>query len=86
MADTNVQADLESLKKDLASLRGDLRHLADTVVTEGRDSARAAGERVQQEVQDQTETVRSSIVERPFTSVAVAAGFGVLLGLLWRGR
>jgi ElaB/YqjD/DUF883 family membrane-anchored ribosome-binding protein len=92
-----LSADIDTLKADLAALGGTLRELAE----HGRDTAVAEGKRrvasVQHEaknqldhlhrgVDDLAQQARDTVHERPATALLVAAGIGILFGLLTARR
>lgn len=81
--------DNDTLKQDLTSLRNDLQELA-TAIREsgekyahiGMTHARDAYAEARQEAQKQTQAVGAEIETRPFTSVIVAFGAGLIMGKL----
>ena len=77
-----VRVDIEKLKADIAALTDSLKTLAGDVGVEGASAVRAAGQKTREHVNQAAETVEQQIVERPFSSVLVAFGVGLLLGKL----
>lgn len=84
-----VRDDLDSLRSDLKALRDDFLSLKD----HGMEGARAAAKRTGRYVteaahragdygRDARDQMEGHIVERPFTSVGVALGVGMLMGAL----
>lgn len=80
----DVQADLEALRRDLASL-------TQTVASFGSSKIRQAGETSQQYVDSARDTIMNAeedleayVRSRPLQSIAIAAGVGYVLALLSR--
>lgn len=80
----DIQADLEALRRDIAAL-------TQTVASFGSSKIRQAGEASQQYVDSARDTITSVeeeveayVHERPFQSLAIAAGVGYVLALLTR--
>jgi ElaB/YqjD/DUF883 family membrane-anchored ribosome-binding protein len=98
-AGDRIQADLESLRDDVARLttqiaeifaskgddawtraRSNLDDAVSDVGAKGKDAldaAREAGD-------DLVQAIGESLEKRPYTTLAVAAGIGFLLGAIWR--
>lgn len=87
-----VQADLEALRDDVMQLVEKLGAIASTrgsrawkrtkagvgeAVSDAESFARKTGD-------DLTEVIEDSIHARPYTTLAVAAGIGFLIGASWR--
>lgn len=78
---------IETLKAELASVRGTLTDLARAGAREGKATAnqyvkagRAQADAVIAEAQDMTEELEAKIAKNPLTSVLIAAFFGYLFG------
>jgi ElaB/YqjD/DUF883 family membrane-anchored ribosome-binding protein len=81
---SDVQADLEALRRDIAAL-------TQTVASFGSSKIRQAGETSQQYVDSARESIanvedelEAYVHQRPFQSLAIAAGVGYVLALLTR--
>lgn len=81
---SDVQADLEALRRDIAAL-------TQTVASFGSSKIRQAGEASQQYVDSARESIanvedelEAYVHQRPFQSLAIAAGVGYVLALLTR--
>lgn len=87
-ADTETLTDqIETLKSELASVRGTLSDLARSGAREGKATAnqyvkagRAQADAVIAEAQDMTQELEAKIAKNPLTSVLIAAFFGYLFG------
>jgi|SRR6185312_970694 ElaB/YqjD/DUF883 family membrane-anchored ribosome-binding protein len=91
-ASDDIQEDLESLREDITRLAQQLglivsargshawnraRANVGDVLTDAEKKARKAGDEL-------TDTISESIQERPYTTLAIAAGIGFLACALWR--
>jgi ElaB/YqjD/DUF883 family membrane-anchored ribosome-binding protein len=81
---SELRSDLDQLRKDLQALRDDLGNATASVYQAGRQSLNSAGEQARQGADMAGQYVRESVTERPVTSLLVAAGVGVLLGIFFR--
>ncbi len=81
---SDLRSDLDELRKDLQALREDLGSATSSVYQAGRESLNAAGQQARQSADMASQYVRDSVSERPVTSLLVAAGVGVLVGILFR--
>ena len=93
MAAANYDAEVQAIKDDVAGLRKDLQTLIKTVADdqkahgkEALDKARAEVNRLASEARakgrEGVHALETQIEERPFTSVLVAFGIGLILGKL----
>lgn len=89
----DISKELEALKKDLASLRGDIGGLSQAVKSAGEQKGEAAyrsvrekGDELLKQGEDAVEKVGHKIDEKPMTSVLTAFGTGLLVGLLLNQR
>jgi len=80
MAERDLSSDVQALKKDLAELRDDIAAMGGTMVSEGKKRASKMRASVEDSVESSVETVRDTIEERPFTSLLVAFGAGLVFG------
>ncbi|MFO0874929.1 MAG: hypothetical protein U0575_13295 [Phycisphaerales bacterium] len=86
MTRSDPAADLESLKADLAALRDDLASLSKSFLGQGADSARAAKSAVEERVGRAADSIEQFVEERPFTTVLIAFGAGMLAASILRRR
>lgn len=95
MAVSDVNADVEALKKDLTALRGDLKSLRSSMAEEMRNGADRAADGVASAARSTVASVAAAgekgysatarqIEANPLTSVLVAAGVGFVIGSLIR--
>ena len=77
-----LRADIDRLKSDVSSLMETLGKAAEHGKDEGLRALAAARLRAQAQAEEGLETVERQIAERPFISVAIAFGAGLLIGKL----
>lgn len=93
----SLSEDLEALRGDIARLsetvnaivRGEAEHLRERIgeqAEELRARGRAYGARARHEIDSIEHEAEEAIVRHPFSAVLMAAGIGLLLGVLVRGR
>ncbi|WP_427451692.1 DUF883 family protein [Litorimonas sp. WD9-15] len=86
--ETDLSAQIEVLRADVALLTKTLKEQTKVTVTEKAESAKAmAHERVdlaKAKYDDLSSQAEASIKENPLASVAIAVGAGMVLGLLTR--
>ena len=80
------QKDIDAIKDDIAALKNDLREIAASYVSHGRDSARAMRDNVQHRVDSSLSAVEEAIEQRPISSMLLIFGAGVLAGMLVRRK
>jgi ElaB/YqjD/DUF883 family membrane-anchored ribosome-binding protein len=95
----NASATVESLQEGLSSMRDDVGKLSQQVVdllsTKGGDAYKRAKKNFDATTGEATEAVRDvrdnfasaideSIQERPYTTLAIALGIGLVIGAMWR--
>jgi ElaB/YqjD/DUF883 family membrane-anchored ribosome-binding protein len=90
---TNNDADLKTLRSDVAKLRGDLSKIGDTLqdLVQHRgadvvDRVQEFGGKMRDEAKKRVQSVTDEIEERPVASAFVAFGAGVVLGMLFGRR
>ncbi|HVI28933.1 hypothetical protein [Hansschlegelia sp.] len=90
---SSVEADLETLRKDVATLTETLSTLvSDSAATarsaarEGMNRASAAADDARARAQAAADDLSATIVENPLTAVLVALGLGYVVGALGRSR
>jgi ElaB/YqjD/DUF883 family membrane-anchored ribosome-binding protein len=81
----------QHLKGDVQRLRSDVGQVKDDLVTMARDAGEAAQHRLsavtdtaRERSIEAVDSLRHSIADRPLTSIGIAAGVGLLLGLCLR--
>lgn len=99
MSDTTPGGD-SALQDDIATLKGDVARLTDTLATlladgkatartaarEGVDRATAAAESAKERAAAAADDLSATIEQNPLTSVLIALGAGYLVGVLGRSR
>ncbi|MBL9147678.1 MAG: hypothetical protein JNM94_03200 [Phycisphaerae bacterium] len=84
MAKDDPVADLEALKADMAALKTDFGSLASNVMKGGAHTVRNATKAVRDSATSAAEQVQEFVEERPFTTVLIAFGAGLLAASLFR--
>ena len=86
----NLVADAEELLKATASQAGEriaeARKKIDQSLVEGKKALADAEKTVRAKSKEYADTADDYVRENPWTAVGVAAGVGLVLGLLMRGR
>lgn len=77
-----LRADLEQIKQDIAALTNTLKGLAADRGHQGMDALKSAAAGTEQQAKAAVQSVENQISERPFVSVLMAFGFGLLVGKL----
>lgn len=84
----DVNSQIENLRKDIASLATALKKQAETTVetktAQVLDTANSAAADTKAKYNQLTTNAEKSIRENPLTSVVIAVGAGMLLGLISR--
>jgi ElaB/YqjD/DUF883 family membrane-anchored ribosome-binding protein len=91
----SLEAQIETLKADLAAVRATLAELLKSGVRKGRARAEHAAEDYLKQGQEQadaakesarvfTEALEGQITKNPLTAVLIALGFGYFVGMLGR--
>lgn len=95
----NASATVESLHEDFSAMRDDVGKLSQQVVdllsAKGNAAYKKARKNFDATTSDAADAVRDardsftdaieeSVQERPFTTLAMAAGIGFLMGAMWR--
>jgi ElaB/YqjD/DUF883 family membrane-anchored ribosome-binding protein len=98
-ASRNIENDLQALRDDFARLaeqvsdivagKGDAawqsaKASVDDVIAEAGDKGREAAEAMREMTDHFVEAVDGSLKERPYTTLAIVAGVGFVLGMIWR--
>lgn len=74
----------EDLSQQIEDLRADLMKLATTVRKDMSEGIDVAGRQISKSSRDAQETATNAVVGHPLTAVGIAAGIGLLLGLMAR--
>jgi ElaB/YqjD/DUF883 family membrane-anchored ribosome-binding protein len=72
----------DDLKEQIESLRKDLSELAATVTDDVSDGIEDAGRKIRKSGKDATKMASKAVRGNPLSAVAIAAGFGLIVGLL----
>lgn len=75
---TNLEQDVEALKRELTELRSDISRLADTLWKVSGNTAAKGRERARETIS----AFEDEVGARPLTSVATAFGVGFIIGKL----
>lgn|GEM_PF-1070454 len=88
-SEETLKHEIEALKADLSALRLDFKGLGKDMASAARvgasaakDHVRSAMDSAKEQGEDAAKKVKESIEERPLTSVAIAFGAGILLGVM----
>lgn len=74
----------EDISQQIETLRADLMKLAATVKGDVSDGLDSAGRQIRQTGRDARATATTAVLEHPLAAIGIAAGFGLLLGLIAR--
>lgn len=77
-----LQEQLDALRKDFAELSGTLKEMTANYAREGEENVKAAAGQAQQQLKQSLCKAQQEVESRPYTSMAVAFGIGLLLGKL----
>lgn len=77
-----LQEQMDTLRKDFASLTGTLKEMSAGYARDGQARVKNAADEAQKQVRDSLGRAQSEVEQRPFSSMAVAFGIGLLLGKL----
>ncbi|HBZ45125.1 MAG TPA: hypothetical protein DEO85_13950 [Maritimibacter sp.] len=79
-----TKASPDDLSQQIEDLREDLLKLAATVRNEMSEGIEEAGRQISKTSRDAKTTATNAVIGHPLTAVGIAAGIGLLLGLLAR--
>jgi ElaB/YqjD/DUF883 family membrane-anchored ribosome-binding protein len=74
----------EDLGEQIAALRADLVKLAETVSSDVSDGIGSAGRQISQSGRDARDSATATVLDHPLAAVGIAAGLGLLVGLVAR--
>jgi ElaB/YqjD/DUF883 family membrane-anchored ribosome-binding protein len=81
---TKALSSSDDLSEQIETLRADLMKLTETVRNDVSERIGKAGQQISQTSRDAQATATNAVVAHPLTAVAIAAGVGLLLGLVAR--
>lgn len=81
-ASNKSPANHDDLSAQIESLRKDLTELASTVSDDVSDGIEEAGRKIGKTGRDATKQATKAVRDNPLSAVAIAAGFGLVVGLL----
>ena len=74
----------EDIGRQIESLRSDLMKLAATVTGDVTEGFEKAGKQIGQTSRDARATATGAVLDHPLAAIGIAAGLGLLLGLVVR--
>ncbi|WP_296766476.1 hypothetical protein [Sediminimonas sp.] len=74
----------DDLSQQIENLRADLMKLTETISDDVSGEIRKAGRQINQTGRDAQATATNAVVGHPLTAVGIAAGIGLLLGMMAR--
>jgi ElaB/YqjD/DUF883 family membrane-anchored ribosome-binding protein len=98
-ASANAENDLQALRDDFAKLAAQVAEILDNrgnaawaqaksrvddAMADAQETGREAVDAMREVSDNFVEAIDSSLKERPYTTLAIAAGLGFLFGVLWR--
>lgn len=93
MAENTSAKETDALRDDLDKLRDDVSHLTETLKNmastrgnEAYDRLRQTADQTRTRVRDTANAAAHQVEERPLTSVLIAFGVGLLLGIIFDRR
>lgn len=75
-----LQEQLDTLRKDFADVTSTLKEMSSSYAKQGQARVKDAAGEAQKQVRDSLDRAQSEVEQRPFSSMAVAFGVGLLLG------
>jgi ElaB/YqjD/DUF883 family membrane-anchored ribosome-binding protein len=82
----DIHNDMAALREDLSKLMETLKAMGSERTDAARAQVREAAESTKARAKETSEATAQMIEERPFTSVLIAFGIGILLGVLFDRR
>lgn len=83
-ATTNAAATEDDIGQQIEILRADLARQTDTITGNMSDRVDKAGQSISQTGRDAQATATRAVRDHPLTAIGIAAGIGLLLGLVAR--
>lgn len=81
---TKVAPSTEDIVQQLEALRADLMKLASTVTDDVSEGIGKAGRQIGQTGRDARAAATTTVLDHPLAAVGIAAGLGLLIGLVAR--
>lgn len=81
-----LRADLNTLRDDVSHLTDTLKHMASARGNEAYERLRQTADQTRTRVRDGANAAAQQVEERPLTSVLIAFGVGLLLGIVFDRR
>lgn len=81
-----LRADLETLRDDVSHLTETLKHMASARGNEAYERLRQTADQTRTRVRETASAAAHQVEERPLTSVLIAFGIGLLLGIVFDRR
>lgn len=78
-----LQEQLNTLRNDFAEVTKTVREMSAARAQQGQERLRDTAQRTRAQARESLHTVQSEIEQRPYASMAVAFGAGLLLGKLF---
>jgi ElaB/YqjD/DUF883 family membrane-anchored ribosome-binding protein len=85
-AASHMQKTLHSLRDDVNSLGHDMAEFAGALQHDASDQAGVLAQRAQRAAQQAVASLQEQVRERPGVAIGIAAGAGIILGLLLANR
>jgi ElaB/YqjD/DUF883 family membrane-anchored ribosome-binding protein len=80
----NIAASEHDIGQQIATLRADLAQLTATITDDMSQGLEVAGRRIGQTGREAQTTATNAVLGHPLTAIGIAAGIGLLLGLVTR--
>ncbi len=81
---TKAASSPDDLSQQIENLRADVMKLAETIKNDMSDEIENAGRQIGQTGRDARDTATNTVIAHPLTAVGIAAGVGLLLGMIAR--
>ncbi len=85
-AASHMHKTLQSLREDVNTLGNDVAHFAEAISYEAKDRVNGLAGRAQEAAGATVEALQNQVRERPGVSIGLAAGAGLILGVLLASR
>lgn len=83
-SNTKAAPSPDDISQQIETLRADLMKLAATVKDDVSEGIGKAGRQIGQTGRDARATATNAVLDHPFAAIGIAAGLGLLLGLVAR--
>lgn len=78
--ETKLENELDALKGDMSKVKSDLESLVESLIGRTKEESHAMADATRVKVKEGVSSVEHYIEDRPFTTVLVALGVGLLVG------